>query len=536
MTRVVAKAPSGCAVAAPPWVAVRARRGTVPAWLVTVLAALERERVLGWCATGAEAEDGERSAAAAHAFAGPRDWAERCDAWLAGRALPAERDAWRAVLLAQPSTSGSPTLELDLADRTTCEASGAACDTSRAPATWSVRFGAGDGYRTELARGEPTLTITIVERTEAGERVIARTQTKSPSSLRLAQNRAGWKAARLLERALRGRFAARHVADGESPLAPTSRDVPASSAGSRAASSTGRRSPWLVRTLSRAVARTLREDEWRLAWRARTDDALPDPRVWRPEHELAPPRGHFFADPFLGAHAGRECLFFEDYETSSGLGRISAVELGSDGAPGPVFRVLERPHHLSYPFVFEHAGCAYMIPETHESRRIELWRADEFPTRWTFERVLVDGLKAVDATWFERDGRYWLFACVAGEHTPQSEELHAFWSERPFGPWRPHAANPIVDDPCGARPAGRPFVSGGRFVRPAQDVTGEYGSRIVFQELVELTPTTYVERTLGSFDANGPLASLGTHHFDRSERFEVCDARRSRFRTPRWLA
>lgn len=526
MTRVVANAaPSECAVAAPPWVVVRARRGVAPAWLVAVLGALERERVLEWCAIRDEADDGKSAGEVDDAFARPCGWAERCDAWIARRALPVERDAWCPVELTQSSTTRTPALEIDFADREPRR-------TSRATATWSVRFGAGDGYRRELACGESTLTITILERAGGGEHVVAQTKTKAPSSLRLAQNRAGWKAARLLERTLRQHFAASGCASGE----PHPRASPASSNQAVASSPSAPRGPWLARTLSRALARTLREDEWRLAWRATTDDALPDPRVWRPEHELVPPRGHFFADPFLGAHAGRECLFFEDYETSSGLGRISAVELDANGAPGPVFRVLERPHHLSYPFVFEHAGRAYMIPETHESRRIELWRADEFPRRWTFERVLVDGLKAVDATWFERDGRFWLFACVAGEHTPQSEELHAFWSERPFGPWRPHAANPIVDDPCGARPAGRPFVSGGRFVRPAQDVTGEYGSRILFQELVELTPTTYVERTLGSFDANGPLASLGTHHFDRSARFEVCDARRTRFRTPRWFA
>ena len=49
-------------------------------------------------------------------------------------------------------------------------------------------------------------------------------------------------------------------------------------------------------------------------------------------------------------------------------------------APGP--GRLERPSHLSYPFVFWDQGDWYMLPETAGTRSVELLRARDFPRRW----------------------------------------------------------------------------------------------------------------------------------------------------------
>ena len=74
--------------------------------------------------------------------------------------------------------------------------------------------------------------------------------------------------------------------------------------------------------------------------------------------------------------------------------------------------MLECEHHLSYPFVFQHDGAIYMLPETGEAGRVELHRAVEFPDTWRLDRVLLDGLTALDATLHIEDGIFWLFANV----------------------------------------------------------------------------------------------------------------------------
>lgn len=503
-------APQPATRAAPLVVEIALADGRVPAWLADCLGALEREGVI---AVAAHADTVSRERAREGAGAA-------LDAWIASRILPEGESALAPVPWVRPRARGPAALALEWRAGTTEE---------RACPVWSLHFGAsGTFYADEHVCGDGVLTIALVEHAGGRERTLAETRTKAAHSLALSRSRAGWKAAGLLERALRRRALG---ADAGSAPAPAGARTPSAARPVRGI---------LARTLGRVAARGAREDAWQLAWRARSaQDTLPGGTPWRAEHVLAAPRGRFYADPFLLAHAGREALFFEEFDARAGRGHIAAVELGPRGTAGRVQRVLAAPHHLSYPFVFEHDGVAYLIPETSATRRVELWRARAFPFEWELACVLLDGVRAVDTTWCQHDGRFWLFACVARPHAPLSEELCAFWSDRPFGPWRAHALNPIVDDPCGARPAGRLFVDAGRLVRPAQDVSREYGGHIVFQEVLELAPGRYAERALGTLDPAALVqfrGALGVHTFDRSARHEVVDVRRTRWRDPlAWL-
>jgi hypothetical protein len=464
----------------------------LPRWLAEALERLEDEGAI-------LVQRAERADSAAP---GGQGRASALDVLLARRFAPDDASAWDEVETRFAARDGLPDIEVG------CR--GAARASAGVP-LWTLQFGPG---------GAPLLEIELEARGADGERsTIAHTRTRATSSRHLSRCQAGWKAAGLLERALRARAAG-------TALAST---APASAAELHERTPRG----LVGRQLARACERALCPGAWRLAWRARAgQDALPETKSWRPEHELVAPRGRYYADPFLLEHQGGEALFFEDFDERSGRGAIACVELDLQGRPGPPRTVLAAAHHLSYPFVFEHEGAAFMIPEMHTERRVELWRAVLFPWRWERAAVLLEGLRAVDTTWFAHAGRYWLMACVAGEHGPLSEELHAFWSDAPFGPWHAHAANPIVDDPRGARPAGRPFVLGGRLVRPAQDGLPEYGSRILFQEVQVLDPERYAERTLGSFEAGWLAGADGTHTYDRSARHEVVDARRPRWRLP----
>ncbi|MBL7406346.1 formyl transferase, partial [Escherichia coli] len=73
---------------------------------------------------------------------------------------------------------------------------------------------------------------------------------------------------------------------------------------------------------------------------------------------------------------------------------------------------LELETHLSYPFVFEADGQVWMIPESHASGTIDLYRATDFPRGWVHEAVLLDGVVAGDATLLQHGGRWWMFATV----------------------------------------------------------------------------------------------------------------------------
>ena len=95
---------------------------------------------------------------------------------------------------------------------------------------------------------------------------------------------------------------------------------------------------------------------------------------------LVPPEDRFWADPFAWSQDGRHYIFCEEYPFDTRRGRISVLALDTDLSPqGPAVPVIDEPRHLSYPFLFEHRGTLYMVPESARSQRVDLYRCTEFP-------------------------------------------------------------------------------------------------------------------------------------------------------------
>ncbi len=240
--------------------------------------------------------------------------------------------------------------------------------------------------------------------------------------------------------------------------------------------------------------------------------------------------GRFYADPFLYQANGRTFLFVEEYPYADQRGFISAAEV-IDGrlATAPV-AVLKRPYHLSYPFVFEHDGEFWMIPETGENRTIELYRATEFPWKWELSTVLMDGAVFSDATILFHGSLWWLFVTADRFGTSTQDELSIFYSEALEGEWKPHRANPVKSDSRFSRPAGRIIRQGGRLLRPAQNCDRTYGAGIVWFEITELTPTRFDERQIAAWDGQTELSMDGLHSFDQLGSLQAIDFKCSVYR------
>ena len=231
----------------------------------------------------------------------------------------------------------------------------------------------------------------------------------------------------------------------------------------------------------------------------------------------------FYADPFLYRANGRTFLFVEEYPYADRRGVISVGEVVGDRlltAPAPV---LKRPYHLSYPFVFEHGGDFYMIPETGENRSIELYRAVEFPWKWELSAVLMKGAVFSDATVLFHDGLWWLFVTADWFGASTQDELSIFYCETLQGEWKPHPANPVKSDSRSSRPAGRIVQQDGRLLRPAQNCDRTYGGGIIWFEITELTSTRFSERKVADWDGQAELSMDGLHSFDQLGTLQAID-------------
>ncbi len=401
---------------------------------------------------------------------------------------------------------------------------------------WSFHHGDNRAYRGgpsmfwEMHEGNPVCGVTLQILTDQldGGKVIDRTIEKTNFfSLYLNRNRNYWKATESVLRRLR-----QLRSDGWPAFEnlETFREQVTYSKGIYRTPGNLAMLSFLMKLFGRMLRRLfsdlLTEEQWSIAWRRRPAASAPEAILaGGPFRLLRPPRGYFYADPFLFVHQGRHLIFFEDYEYASKRAAISWIELDGQGSPSKPRVAISTDYHLSYPYVFEHDGQIYMIPETRASRRIELWRAAAFPDRWEFDRVLLDNIRAVDATWLHYQDQYWLFAGVAVDGGMASSELHVFSSAKPLGPWQPHRGNPVVTSIEGARPAGKLFLHNGRLIRPGQDCAKIYGHRVNLYHVEQLDDHCYRETQVGVIQPDWLPNNIGTHTYNSTNDYETIDGR-----------
>ncbi|MBK1643626.1 hypothetical protein CKO25_02920 [Thiocapsa imhoffii] len=253
---------------------------------------------------------------------------------------------------------------------------------------------------------------------------------------------------------------------------------------------------------------------------------IPDPARLQP---ILPPPDRFWADPFLWRRDGRWWLFVEEYPRARAIGQISVLPLGDDLQPrGEAQTVLAEDRHLSYPFLFDFGGDLFMVPESAQSRCVDLYQCERFPDRWVRRHSLLTNIEAADATLFAHAGRWWLMCAAHQGRIRMNESLYAFHADSPLSRhWIPHAGNPIVRDFSRGRPAGRILPDAhGRLVRPSQDCVPHYGYGLGLNRIDHLTPEVYREQRIWS--GSGPALGgwRGLHHLDRHAGVLVLDAQR----------
>lgn len=239
------------------------------------------------------------------------------------------------------------------------------------------------------------------------------------------------------------------------------------------------------------------------------------PVRWLPK----PERNHFLADPFPSDDTA---LFVEEFDYHTGKGTIAVLTMADEGTYSAPRTVITSPVHLSYPYLIHYQGDVYCVPESGEAGEIALYKATAYPNQWTKCMTLIEGFAGLDATLFPHNGRWWLLCTEQGIFSDIM--LHAWYAPDLFGPWVPHAGNPLKTDVRSSRPAGRPFVHRGQLYRPAQDCSRTYGGAVAINRVVRLTPTAFEEETVAVVEpyADSPYR-YGLHTLSTFDQYTVID-------------
>lgn len=204
------------------------------------------------------------------------------------------------------------------------------------------------------------------------------------------------------------------------------------------------------------------------------------------------------ADPFLVVKDNTLYLFYEEYRyRGKGIIKMTCSDdLVNWQEPKTVLR---DDFHLSYPWVFQHEGSWYMMPETSAAHEVRLYQAvdNQFDRFVPYKTLLsreageqAPRMDFCDSSIIRRGETYYLFTTV---NDGNGNELHLYVADRLDGPYVEHSQSPLVVNDRFGRNGGTLLEWSGDLYRFAQDCDGDYGKNINIFKVNALSKTQYDE-------------------------------------------
>ncbi len=239
------------------------------------------------------------------------------------------------------------------------------------------------------------------------------------------------------------------------------------------------------------------------------------------------PKGEFWADPFLFMYRDEYFVFFERYPYNSKKGIISCGKVIGNKLVN-VVDVLDLPYHLSYPFVFEEDGGIYMMPETMQNKRLEIYKCISFPDKWELFSTAFDNEIVADATFYnDQQEEKWLFVTKkTSPNTDTTSELFIYKVDSlELNILIPHRQNPVIIDTRIARSAGPVFERDGNLYRPSQCSSDAiYGKALNINRIEKLNLEEYSEENVYKIEPNFQKKFMSIHHLHQVKDLFIFDA------------
>ncbi len=214
--------------------------------------------------------------------------------------------------------------------------------------------------------------------------------------------------------------------------------------------------------------------------------------------KILSPADSYYADPFPCRNDHITWVFAEEFQYRENKGRIVAIPLDDQLRPGPA-RPLNLPErHLSFPFIFQHAGEWLLMPESSAQRTVDLYSCDCFPDRWRLRRRVLVDTNAADSVLMPHAGRWWLFTSLHEPAHP-GRWLAIYHTDDPLrGKWLRHPVNAerrFADRPFNYGRCAGPILqmTSGELLRPIHASQRFYGEAVKWMRIDVLTPDAFVE-------------------------------------------
>ena len=239
------------------------------------------------------------------------------------------------------------------------------------------------------------------------------------------------------------------------------------------------------------------------------------------------PKNEFWADPFIINYQRVNYVFFENYNYKTKKGKISCGKIKASSIC-EIKDVLDLDYHLSYPYIFEEQDEIYLMPETHENNRLEIYKCINFPNKWALYSTCFEGESVSDPFFYnDEQNQKWLFINKNSDsHSLIYYELYIYRVDSlKCNNIEPHLQNPVLIDSRTARNGGAMFKHENELYRPSQaSIDGIYGRGLNINKIEKLTIDEYCETKIATILPDFHKGLIAMHHLHQKDELFVIDA------------
>jgi hypothetical protein len=248
-----------------------------------------------------------------------------------------------------------------------------------------------------------------------------------------------------------------------------------------------------------------------------------DEIIWMPKQKSS----LFRADCFAFAEGNDVNILFESYDYKKRKAVINKITYTENNGFSEETTLIQKPYHMSYPFIFSNKNEYYCIPESYNNIKVDLYKFDK-NEGLIFYKTILENTDAVDSSVIYFNDEWWLFCTKNSDES--NTNLYIYYADALDGNYLPHVANPVKTDVRSSRPAGNFFIENDILYRPAQDCSKTYGGRIAINKIIKLSTTEFAEETIGFINpVKNSLYNKGLHTISSIGNYTVIDAKRYTF-------
>ena len=241
-------------------------------------------------------------------------------------------------------------------------------------------------------------------------------------------------------------------------------------------------------------------------------------------YTLNQPKNISRADPFIIKHNQKIFIIFEECDVYERKGCIKIGELDIKNKKlNNITTILKKKYHLSFPFIFTYKKIIYLIPESHENRKVDLYKFVNFPKKLQKVRTLIKNINAADSVLFRKNKIWWLLTNIGIEANDlHSKNLSIFHSKNFLKKtFVAHNKNPVITDIKYARNAGNLIFKNKKIFRISQNCKKHYGHNINILEINKISINNYKETLQEEIFLR--KKNIGFHTYNKINKLQIAD-------------